>query len=281
METRDLPDWSAFHGEILTLRERYEKPDYPLLFRGLPDSDYSLTTTLERAGCDRMLFDDFYRIIHRIKDAVGTLTGNPWNIPPYSTAMERMFREERHLFDQTSPDRFPSAELYPFLVYLRHHGFPSPLLDWSLSPYVAAFFAFRNLTVDRPAKTPPNRSIYAYCEYPGLIKGGGAVGEPAMRPIGRYVRGHPRHYRQQSDYTVCAAFDTEAGWRFHPHDPVFGGRSNPQDMLWKFNLPSSEGLKILAALNEHNLNAFSLFDNEETLMETLWFREHVLRTRKS
>jgi len=277
MEIKDLPDWAAFQNEVQALRIKYERPDYPLLFRGLPDSDFSLTTTLERAGCERMLWDDFYRIIHRIKDAVGTLTNVHWEIPPYSTEMGTEFRQDRSLFDQVSPTHFSSAALYPFLVYLRHYGFPSPLLDWSLSPNVAAFFAFRNLAVERPTKLPLKRSIYVYCEYPGMVKGG-AVGEPAMRPIGRYVRGHPRHYRQQSDYTMCAAFDTEAGWRFHPHEPVFGGHLNRQDILWKLNLPSSEGMKILALLNQYNLNAYSLFNNEETLMETLWFQEHVLRS---
>jgi hypothetical protein len=34
-----------------------------------------------------------------------------------------------------------------------------------------------------------------------------------------------------------------------------------------------------ALLNDYNLNAFSLFDSEETLLETMWFREHVLKPR--
>ena len=103
-----------------------------------------------------------------------------------------------------------------------------------------------------------------------------AVGEPAMRSVGKYVRSHPRHFRQQSDYTICAGFEENLGWRFLPHGPVFGGRGK-QDYVWKFNFPSSERIEVLRRLDEYNLNEFSLFDSEETLLETMWFREHVLK----
>src|SRR5262249_7742601 len=131
-----------------------------------------------------------------------------------------------------------------------------------------AFFAFREVgTADR-------RSIHVYCERPHHIKGG-AVGEPAIRSIGKYVRTHARHFRQQSDYTICAAFyENLGGWRFHRHDPVFGSRGR-QDYLWKFDISSSERVPILKSLDEHNLNAFSLFDSQETLLETMWLREQV------
>ena len=96
-----------------------------------------------------------------------------------------------------------------------------------------------------------------------------------MRPIGKYVPSHPRHFRQQSNYTMCANFD-DSGCHFHHHEPVFEGRGR-QDFLWKFTIPSSERLPILRKLDEYNLNAFSLFDTDEALLETMWFREHVLR----
>lgn len=48
-----------------------------------------------------------------------------------------------HYFDLSIPDQNGS-----FLSLLQHHGYPTPLLDWSYSPYVASFFAFRDWPIN-------------------------------------------------------------------------------------------------------------------------------------
>lgn len=47
----------------------------------------------------------------------------------------------RHVFNFLVPDEYGS-----FLNLIQHHGYPTPLLDWTYSAYVAAFFAYREVT---------------------------------------------------------------------------------------------------------------------------------------
>lgn len=87
---------------------------------------------------------------------------------------------------------------YEYFAYLRHHGYPSPLLDWTASPYIAAFFAFRNV-----APTVDKVSVYVYLEYAGFGKIG-SNDAPSIKTFGPYATIHSRHILQQSSYTICA-----------------------------------------------------------------------------
>lgn len=231
------------------------------MFRGIGDSTWALKTTLERAGRDDESISEYYHLISALKSQVETYSTRKWEIaePP---EMEKVLKD----FDGWGLHKFPTQEIYSYMVYLRHHGFPSPLLDWSRSSYIAAFFAFRSGVKPRDGKV----SIFAFSEMPERdYVGGNSI--PLVRRIGPHVRAHRRHFLQQSDYTMCAIFE-DGPWRFANHETVFSLDNKKQDILWKFNIPWAERTKVLTQLDAYNLNAYSLFESEESLMETLAFR---------
>lgn len=60
---------------------------------------------------------------------------------------QRLSSITTHFFDLNVPDQNGA-----FFNLLQHHGYPTPLLDWSHSPYVASFFAFRDRPIGRNGK---------------------------------------------------------------------------------------------------------------------------------
>jgi hypothetical protein len=259
MHEVSVNSWEEFEQQLKELRCREGDSASRLLFRGQEQSSWSLATTLERNDKAEMSFGQYYGFISKVRPQIECFTGNVWTIPEYPE-VEALVKEFDEFSLGLSSGRMPA---YSYMVHLRHHGFPSPLLDWSRSPYVAAYFAFSKADDKSDGKV----AIYVFSEAAFKL-GGNRM--PFIHRFGPYVKTHRRHFLQQSEYTICFFFDTQ--WRFEQYDKVFSSNRQQQGNLWKFIIPSAQRLKVLKLFDEYNLNAHSLFDSEETLMETLALR---------
>ncbi len=139
MESRE-GNWQEFEIWLQDLLNRSYRRG--LIFRGQTNSEWPLKTTLERSGHSAMPIAEYYDLIVRqVGPSVSSFSS--MQAPSFNENTRKKLsdyeRYKESILDQTA---FPGGEYFEYAAYLRHHRFPSPLLDWSQSPYVAAFFAF-------------------------------------------------------------------------------------------------------------------------------------------
>ena len=262
----ELKTWEEFEAAISSIYEKLELRRKETrfyvsdpIYRGQENGSWKLETTLERLVPGDYGKEDYYLNMLRIKDGVESYTDKSW-------PLAKEYKEGK---SSTPPMG------YEFMIYLRHHGFPSPLLDWSQSPYVAAFFAFRSAGKNNDE----NASIYSYVESYGDAKAW-STREPTVFLLGPNVTTHKRHYIQQCEYTICQK-RTDNGEVYCNHEDAFKVKVGQQDILTKYLLPRSQRSKFLERLNLMNINSFSLFGNEESLMEMLAYQEIEKRHLKN
>ncbi len=262
MKEKNLRSWEDFENEVEELvaqielkKEELRKKGDPFyiphpLFRGQSNSEWQLRTTIERIK-GKVSCYKYHLVMQQICPNIESFTGERWDLPAFQES-----------------DIVPMPpEGYPYMAYLRHHHFPSPLLDWTRSHYIAAFFAFSPTGSDRNAE---HIAIYAYLEHLEVGKGGWET-EPKIITLGPNVRTHKRHYLQQCEYTICTMKQDDRNYYWN-HEEVFLKGQDDQDILWKFTIPVSERLKVLKKLDSMNINAYSLFNDEESLLSSLAVR---------
>jgi hypothetical protein len=119
-------EWESYKAYVASLEGRR------YLFRG-QNKPWRLCTSFHRAGranLVRFLTEDI-QILHR-----------------------QLSARTKHVFNLLNPD-----ENGAFFNLVQHHGYPTPLLDWTYSPYVAAFFAYRGISKENVRKTNPEEKV--------------------------------------------------------------------------------------------------------------------------
>lgn len=213
-------NWEEFEGKLkgyfdlsAFVRDRY-------IFRGQADATWRLESTLDRLSTsfsssnrdavDKLLLGEFE------KQAVGL-----------------------HGFDATAPSK-------KTLLLARHFGLPSRIMDWTRSPYVAAFFAFIDAAIET-AHPPARAAIWML----NLDMAADSFGDDVLVIDDHTAIGtNPRAIEQRSVFLELKSQQDLA--------------KLPGTCLWSFTLPTTERATILSRLEAMGINERSLFRSLET-----------------
>jgi len=168
----------------------------------------------------------------------------------------------KHLFNLQIPD-----ENGAFFNLIQHHGYPTPLLDWTYSPYVAAFFAYRRISNEKAAKAGPKDKVRVlvfdqarwrrdWNQLAVLIRPGLHVS------IGEFIAvENERMIPQQAASTITNADDMESY--------IKSKETEEKKYLWAIDLPVSDRKRVLSELSYMGITAGSMFPGLDGACEEL------------
>jgi hypothetical protein len=242
---RRLESWQEFL-EVIT-----DSPYSNWAFRGQCDASWGLSSKISR----------YLRNFH--------IHPNAWL--EQEERILRIFKRKAHHFLREAPD---ANDEFQWLALMQHHGAPTRLLDFTWSPYVAAFFALETATGDA-AVWALNPVPISYVETQ-IVKGGRKIFPPRMNPrsegnLRRYFLkskvpfiwvGEPqvmnlRLIAQSGTFAVTSDLTK-------PMEEILSGYPDPRNTLVKFILPCDKirrrGLRELYRMNITNATLFPDLD---------------------
>lgn len=208
-----------------------------MIYRGQRLSTWGLVSSVHRTALVRSIPDlkgyaDY--MLPRVHDALEAWVGRSWDL--------------KH------PLGF--AE---FLAFLQHNGFPTPLLDWTESPYIAAYFAFEGVNHFQPqtesvaifafnqsAWASTFKQVYDFADFSPHVS--------VLRP--RQVGNH-KLAMQQGCFTVTNVVDIE--------EHIHLNEATDRHFLTKYELDVRERPRVIRELSLMGISAIQLMPSVEAV----------------
>jgi FRG domain len=168
-----------------------------------------------------------------------------------------------HIFNLNIPQ-----ENGAFFDLVQHHGYPTPLLDWTYSPYVAAFFAYHRIKNSEAAGSQDSDKvrIFMFDQKQWRAKFGQLSKLTPCRPhfsIMEFIAiDNERLVPQQSISSVTNIDDIESYIRNSERDSAF-------QYLRVIDLPVKERPRVMRELSTMGITAGSLFPGFDGTCEEL------------
>ena len=193
----------------------------------------------------------------------------------------RVFKRKAHQFLAQPPE---ADDDFQWLALMQHHGAPTRLLDFTWSPYVAAFFALDRATTDAAvwALNPANISAGGIRRSNQSRRAGTTTRAMDPRRKGNFARyflkgdrefiwlGEPdtmnrRLIAQSGTFALPGVLDK-------PMDQIVHQYADPQEMMAKFILPAAKIRETgLRELYRMNITHATLFPDLDGLARSLGY----------
>ena len=228
-----VTSWAEFKEYVTSLEpNRY-------IFRGHEENTWRLRTYFHRTG--RADLRRFMRV----------------DIPVLHRHLSGM---TQHVFNLTDP-----IENGAFHNLVQHHGYPTPLLDWTYSPFVAAYFAYRNIPrenriADRKIRIALFDAKQWQADFAQLDRF-----TPALQHFSIFLPiaiNNIRMVPQQGLLTISNVDDIEG--YIAEHEEARGKK-----YLEAIDLPASERAQVMTELRMMGITAGSLFPGLDGVCEQL------------
>lgn len=262
MIVEEIKDWNHFTN----IAERLSRlgPEGPNIFRGQANHEWPL-----RPSLTRILLEQKVTLERGIEIERKAL---------------KAFQEKAHLFEPSLKD-IKRENILSWWEWMQHYSAPTRLLDWTVSPYVALYFAVENLE-----QTNADAALFRFdAGHLSFVmdirheENGGAAQHP-LKNIGlslngkKYeksidVIGNPmpsnRMAAQRSSFTVCTELleDHDKVADSVIFDHVYGGQG--QSILTKFIIGRHLKHQFLANLEMMNITASTLYPGIDGLGKSI------------